>query len=115
MVDWLIENPLIMALASIAWLAIFLFSKKKMHEAKVLEYIVEKGQFQVLREGVIDEAVKDAKKRGLEPEFTELLRMVRRKYGYNGVRLGHLYWMWDQIERPDDDVGSLEIPSFEGK
>jgi len=115
MTNWLIENPPIIALLGAVCLVVIMFIKEKWSVIKGAKYIAEKGQFQILRMDVIDEAIKDAKRRGFESEFMELLRMIRRKHGHDGIRVGHLYWIWHQIEQSDDDLASLEIPSFKEK
>jgi len=92
---------------------IFLQRAHQMRKAmKVAEWVVGDGQFMPLDESIIDEAIQKARQDGNEKEFLTLLRRVRTARGHRNVKVGHLYWIWSQLESGISDFESLDIPSF---
>lgn len=65
-----------------------------------------------LDESIIDEALQDASISGTEKQFLALLRRVRTDCGHQNVKIGHFYWIWEQIEKgiPANEI--MDIPGF---
>lgn len=79
---------------------------------KFAEWVAGEGQYMPLEESIIDEAIQVARNAGTEKQFLALLRRVRSVRGHSNVKVGHLYWIWDQIEKGVRDVDSPDVPSF---
>lgn len=86
------------------------FITKQLKAIRHAEYVVKRGQFEPLRKDLLNEAINDAKKQGNQDQFLQLLTQVKQTYGHDGVKSGHLYWIWQMI---DEGVLNPEhIPDF---
>ncbi|WP_299006953.1 hypothetical protein [uncultured Shewanella sp.] len=86
------------------------FIAKQLKSMKHAEHIVKRGQFEPLRQDVLNEAINDAQEKGNKDQFLQLLTQIRQTYGHDGVKLGHLYWIWRMIE--EDELNPKHIPDF---
>jgi len=107
------ENKAIAFIFSVVCIMIAFYARRQYQGIKAAEYMVKEGQFLPLEQVVIDEATSHAEKEGNVSEFLSLLSEVRRRYGHNGVRGGHLYWIWGRLENIPSDIQGMDIPSFE--
>ena len=87
-------------------------ASKAIRGMRIAKYVVEEGQYNTLSQDLIDNAVELARTDGKEKLFLALLTEVRRRHGHDGVKLGHLYWIWNLMDKVPDNIGSLDIPSF---
>ena len=76
------------------------------------EWIAEEGQFEPLPDNVLDGAIAEAKENDYYEKFSKYLQKIRREHGHNGLKTGHLYWIWHQIENDIDADDVQAVPSF---
>lgn len=106
-----LENNLwVLALLSLASLAGMIWSARQLIGLQTAKFVAEGGQYLRLPDDQINEAIEDAAQKGNDKEFLALLRQIRREHGHTGVKIGHLYWIWDKIEKGETEVD--KTPSF---
>jgi hypothetical protein len=109
------EHPMLFLIGATIWLLFFMWIavkfRKKYQGLKLAEsFIKENEQFKPLDQKALNEAIGLSKKHGKEKEFLELLANIRKKYGYDGVKVGHLFWIWFVLEGNIKDPKN--IPNF---
>ena len=101
-------------IAYLALVVLLFYLAKRVHtRSKVMKdslWIVEEGQFEVAPQRLLDQAIEHAKAQGLEMEYLHELAEVRRRYGYEALKIGHLYWATGRISGEIEDPVP---PSFE--
>ena len=110
----LIEHSSSMALPValiIALFAICLFWVYKRSQKPVK--IVLRNDYDLLSKKSYDEAYKEAKRQGMERRFLKLVTMIQRKYGKENMKVGHLFWIFRQLEDELNTIIISDIPSFE--
>jgi len=109
------ENPLWATLFIILPAIGVLYSVKTFRSFKMARWIVVTGQYQPLTDAHLEYAINDAQQKGKENQFLNLLRIIRQQYGHNGVKIGHLYWIWHQLESEVPVIDETSVPSFDKK
>lgn len=79
---------------------------------KFAKWVTGNGQYMPLDESILDEAIQHARSTGTEKQFLVLLRKIRSVHGHRNVKVGHLYWIWDQVEKGVGDIETLDVPRF---
>lgn len=111
--EYVAANPIIIPLGAVIPLIIMYYFYRKASAIKFAEWIAEEGQYELLPEEHLDVALKDAEQSGTIDSFLQFLTIVRKNYGHEGVKVGHLYWIWEQIEQ-GTRVDSIDnVPKFE--
>lgn len=109
---YIASNPSIVFLVGMPLaIAMFLVYRKCM-AMKTAQWIVEEGQFEHLPEDHLDAAIQEAEKNGYKDSFIQLLTLIRRHHGHDGVKIGHLYWIWEQIENGNSPDNIVDVPGF---
>lgn len=104
------NNPWLFVLITVSGLVGMFWSKRQLAGLDTAKFVAEGGQYLRLPDQHISEAIEDADKKGNKEEFLALLRQIRREHGHYGVKVGHLYWIWNQIDKGETEVE--KTPSF---
>jgi hypothetical protein len=96
----------------LVWAGIVLL--RSLRNDKTVRWFDSDGQHRFSTQRTFDVALNNARERGVEKQYMSLIVEIRRQYGHQGVRLGHLLWADSMI----NDDGSIceysEIPRFHG-
>lgn len=78
---------------------------------KTAQRIIDK-QDDPVSEELYQGMIKMAREDGNEERFLEICRLIREKYGHKGLKVGHIVWALQQIDK-DVDINSIkDIPPF---
>lgn len=111
--EYIAANPIVIPLGAIIPLIAMYHFYRKASAIKFAEWIAEEGQYELLPEEHLDVALKDAEQSGTIDSFHQLLSLVRKNYGHNEVKVGHLYWIWEQIELGISVDNIDSVPKFD--
>lgn len=107
------SNPILAAFLLILPLIGMVYTSRRLRAIKTAEWIVTEGQYQKIPESHLEAAIMDAETKGYKATFLQFLTKIRIMHGHQEVRIGHLYWIWDQIEKGVQPEQVIEIPSFQ--
>lgn len=111
--EYISANPIVIPLGAIIPLIVMYHFYRKVSAIKFAEWIAEEGQYEVLPEEHLNVAIKDAEQSGTIDSFLQFLTLVRRSYGHKEVKVGHLYWIWEQIELGTSADNIDNVPKFD--
>jgi|GEM_PF-1817029 len=93
------------------FMAVYLHRQAK--AMRFAQWVADKGQYQQLDLCLLDEAIQDAKYKNKDEEFMRFLRVIRTTVGHENLRIGHLYWIWDQMEKNILADALNAVPNFD--
>ena len=104
--DWLLTSPAGLTIYALgvalpAWGIYKLWQRNR----SIKRYIQTiKEMHELAPPEMVSGMVKFAESKGFRDQALLLLSKVRRTYGHNGVRKGHLHWIVDVVEGRDEEV-----------
>lgn len=107
------ERPLqclIIAIGSF-FMAVYLHRQAK--AMKFAQWVAAEGQYQQLELSVLDEAIQEANDNNEGEEFLRYLRVIRQTVGHQNLKIGHLYWIWNQLENKIAADALDTVPNFD--
>lgn len=86
-----------------------------MESWQYVEWLVDERQFRSLPAAFYGEALDDAKKQGVEKVFRAYMTGLRRRFGHDGLKIGHIIWVSMRLEKGGITADVSEAPSFKKK
>lgn len=65
-----------------------------------------------LHDQVLQQALQEAQAAGIEPAFRRYVDGILAATGRNKLQVGHLFWIFDQLEQGKPFTANLDIPNF---
>lgn len=82
------------------------------HKMSVARYVVRTWQFVPASDAMIDDAIQEAIQDNREAPFMAYIKFVRIKIGHKNVKVGHLLWIYRNLDANITIDQVTEIPLF---
>lgn len=105
-------HPMVVLILMIVGLAGSVYFFQKYQSIQFAKWVAEEGQYHPLPEHVLNEAIDDADDENNKAEFLKYLRSIRVAVGHQNLKIGHLYWIWDQMGKKIRAEDQTMIPTF---
>lgn len=111
--EWLTSTPLGLALL-FGWPALCgglaFYFRRRMRALAFAEWLVREGQYQKVDAPTLDALIMEADRLGKKSLLLSELAALRRKYGHDGIRRGHVMWLVQWLH--GDIENGATPPSF---
>jgi hypothetical protein len=111
--EWLTSSPfgqlLLLGLA-LAVIALTLRMRRQSRALGLAIWMAKGGQFERAPQALLERMITDAERVGKKDLVLGELANVRRLYGHDGVRMGHVFWVMERMEGKIAD--NKQPPSF---
>lgn len=104
------SNKLLMIIVGAAGaILLFYYVLEKYREHK----LVNRGLFEPLQDWQYNNFCRLAQREGYEDLFLAWMRQVRQKHGHSNIKLGHIFWVFQQCCHNEPVSFECEIPKFD--
>lgn len=106
-------HPLVSLIIMIACSVASVYFFKRYQAINFAKWVADEGQYQPLAEHILNDAIQEADEGNRKTEFLRYLVIIRTSVGHQNLKIGHLYWIWDQMGKKVRAEGQTEIPTFD--
>lgn len=105
-------HPLVSLIIMIAFSVASIYFFKRYQAINFAKWVADEGQYQPLAEHILNDAIQEADEGNRKTEFLRYLVIIRTAVGHQNLKIGHLYWIWDQMGKNIRAEDQTVIPTF---